>query len=804
MFKNYFTTAWRHLKNHKLNNALNIVGLALGLTCSLLIIFHVKEELSYDRQFPKADRLYRATIALGDSREYAATSPMLGSMIQQAIPEIEKVARLHYTYSRVLSYQPAAGDVKKFEEKNGYYADPEMIQVFDLPFAKGNPATALHAIHSIVLTESMARKYFGEEDPLGKTITFFDTWDQMPLQVTGILKDLPFNTHLKFDFLVSMSTRYLFEKDDLVNKGWSGFYTYLLLKDQQSIAAVEKKLPDFTAQYFAEPGVSREQILAASRYRLQPVTDIHLHSNLEKEMGPNGDITYVYIFSTAALLILLIGSINFINIATAQAFNRMKEVGVRKAIGATRQKLVGQFLSESILSTLLAALVAMFFFRFALPLYQGLTGTRFQFSQVFEWENLLLIAGIIIVVSLLSGLYPAWFVSNFNVVNALKGKKSPDSSVNIVRKGLIIFQFAVSVFLVAGTLIMYQQMELFQNKKLGFDKEQVIAVKLYGNLKSKTNDNADVIKQELLAHPAIQNVSMVSRVPGERLGLYPFIPDGKSAKDELPNVRFMTADNNFLSTLHIELKEGHNFQPGSPDSIPAFLVNEATVRAFQLSDPVGKNVEMEGQRGRITGVIKDFNFASLHSVVEPMVIRYRQSNGGYLLVKVKGSQLPEVLNFLQTKIAALSPESLFMYSFVDETLDRLYHAEQRVGNIFKAFAVFAILISCLGLFGLSVFTAKLKVKEIGIRKVLGAPGANIFFLLSKDFIQLVLIAVAIATPAAWWSMHKWLGDFAYRVQIGWWVFALAGIIALTIALITVSFQAIKAALSNPVTALRSE
>ncbi|WP_221622333.1 FtsX-like permease family protein [Larkinella rosea] len=801
MIRNYFKIAWRNLLRYRLNSTLTIAGLALGLACGLLIILHVREELRYDKGFAKADRIYRINSEnIGEkTRRWAATSPILGIEMKREIPAIQTVIRFHRPYpDRVFSYAPSGGESKQFEEKTGFYADSTVVDVFDLPFVKGDSRTALKQQDAIVLTETMAKKYFGDAEPLGKIIQ--DDLDKRPLTVTGVIRDFGFPTHLKFDYLISMSTYYKYaDKGSLESRTWSGFYNYVLLNANASRPAVESKIPVFMVKFYEVNGENRKDILTTRKTLLQPITDIHLHSKLEKEMSPNSDILYVYVFSVAALFILLVASVNFINMATAQAFNRMKEVGVRKVLGARKGQLVNQFLGESFLLTLGGALLALLLFWQAIPFYNDLTAKELRFGQLFTVSNVVIMFGLAGLISLIAGLYPAWFISNFEPVTSLKGKKSTVSSVTLVRKGLIVFQFAVSVFMIFSTIVVYRQMQFFQNKKLGFDQEQVVAVKLYGQ---SMHEKANTIQSELLQNSAITDVARISVLPGDRFSTDMLIPVGKA--DDASQMRFMWADEHMLPVLKIGLKTGRNFVQRNVRSHFAYILNEAAVKALKLQSPIGQKMVSLGDTGEIVGVVNDFHFASLHSAVEPLVIVQHPGQANYFLLKIKGKNLPETVQFARNTLARVSPESLFSYTFLDEKLARLYDSEQRVGNVLKVFAVFAIFISCLGLFGLSAYAAQLRTKEVGIRKVLGATVSGVVVLLSKDFLRLVLMATLLASPLAGWAMSRWLEGFAYAIDLEWWMFALTAFLAVFVAVLTISFQSIKAALMNPVKSLKSE
>ncbi|WP_207510350.1 FtsX-like permease family protein [Longitalea luteola] len=803
MLLNYIKIAWRHIWKNKTFSFINITGLSMGIACALLVMLHIKNEINYDKGFSGSDRLFRVTLEnLGaKERHWAPVAYPVGVEMQQFFPQIESVARFYRPYpSQVFSYTSAKGQVNRFEEKGGFFADAAAIRLFDIPFRRGNARSALSNPNTIILTEELAKKYFGEEDPLGKVIQ--DDLNKVPLTVTGVMSSFSFPTHLKFDYLLSMPTiqRYI-DQQSLDNRGWSAFYTYVLLNKKTSKATIESRLADFMVNFYGSSGEKPEDILAAAKMHLQPVTEIHLHSKLEKEMYPNSDIKYVYIFSVVAVFILLVAAVNFINISTALAFNRMKEIGLRKVAGATKLQLIRQFIGESFLITLLSAAVAVLFVKAAFPLYRYLTEQQFLFEELFTVTNFSLLLLLIVVCGLLAGFYPAWFVANFNPIDSMKGKKDVRFSLNFVRKGLIVFQFAVSVFMIFSTIIIYKQMRFFHNKDVGFDKEQVVAITMYGPMWKHFGTMINDIKKQ----PAITRYAVTSALPGDRLSMQPFYL-ANASEDNRPSCRILRADERFLPTLDIGLKEGRNFFNQFPEiKNNEFILNETAVRSYGLSNAVGTKFIMDNRdTGEIVGVIKDFNFASLHSPIEPLVIKYDPFQANYLLVKVQAGQMPAILQFLQSEIKMLAPESTFTYTFIDEKMKRLYAAEDQLSRVFKAFAVFVIVIACLGLFGLSAYNTQLRTREVGIRKVLGASVSNLTVLLLKDFMVLVLAGIVLSWPLAWWAMNRWLDSFAYRVPVDGWVFTLSGVLSLLGALATVSYQAIKAALLNPALSLKSE
>jgi len=804
MFENYLKIAWRSLWKSKTFSFVNITGLAVGIAGVLLITFHIRHELSYEKGFEKADRIYRVTYETSgeDSRHWAATSPALVPALQQAFPQIESGVRMHRLFPyQLFSYAGPGGELVRFEEKGGFFANADVIGMFDLPFVSGDAKSALKDANTIIISEAMAKRYFGDADPMGKTIN--DDRAGLPLLVTGVVKDFEFPSHFEFDYLVSLPTleRYL-DQRMMENIGWSGFYNYVLLRKDASPAQVEAALPAFAAKFYAPSGDSEQKILATRHLHLQPIGDIHLHSKLEKEMNPNSDITYIYIFAVAAIFILLVATVNFINISTALAFNRMKEIGLRKVVGGTRGQLLRQFLGESLLVTLLAMAVAVVLFKVILPYYTDVAAGGFVFDSLLTLPNLAIVALLVACIALLAGLYPAWFVARFNPVVSLKGKRLSGTGANMVRKGLIVFQFTVSVFMIFGTIIVYRQMQLFHDQDLGFNKDQVIAVTIYEKMQEKFG----VLIDDMSKNSNIAGFSVTSTLPGERFGNYNASPLHRPEHIPLPeNSRMLWSDERLLTTLGIQLKDGRPFRHQFPKiENPEFILNEAAVKVYRLKNPIGEAFVADGDTGTVVGVVKDFNFASLHAGVEPLVIQYNPYRTNYILVKVKGGSLPATIKFLESRVLALAPAGKFTYSFLDESLDKLYMTENRMSKVFTGFAALSIFISCLGLFGLSAYSAKLRVKEVGVRKVLGASVSSVAYLLSRDFLMLVLIAIGVSLPLAWWAMDRWLGAFAYRISIGWEVPLIAALAALLLAVLTISFQAVKTALLNPVKNLRAD
>ncbi len=809
MLRSYFRTAVRNLGKSKAYSFINVLGLSIGIASSLLMFFHIKDEMSWDHKFPKSDRIYRLTnqgLSEGD-RHWAVVSPLHGLEIQADIPEITLTTRLFYMDVNVLAFSQPESSPVRFEEQGGFYSDPATIEMFDLEFLKGDPAEALSEVNTMILTESMAQRYFRDKDPIGQTI--LNESRNQPYRITGVVADFDFNTHLKFDYLVSMRTFYRMMISSgnqlwLEARGWAHFFTYCLLGENQTLKQAEAKMPDFMTHFYGGQGSTPEEILSRSRLNLQPITDIHLHSHLEQEMGPNSDIAYVYIFSAIAVFLLVIAAVNFINIATALAFQRMKEVGMRKVMGARRGQLIRQFLGEAFILTGISAVLALLFFQLALPVYNNLAGRQLDFALITQPANLAIFLAIILSLSLAAGVYPALFMAGFQPSTSLRSQHDPRSSIHLVRKGLVVFQFVISIFLIFSTITIYRQVSFFQTKDLGFNKDSLIAVKLYGALRVNAVSRTETLKTELMGHSSISHVALASNLPGERLSVENLRPQGTTEDQQLPSVRYLRVDEDFIETMNMTLLQGRTFKDMTRSS-SAFILNEAAVAAFNLEEPVGTTAtNLRGVTGEIIGVVKDFNFASLHHTVEPLVLDFRPTWGGWLMIRVQGGRMPEVIKFLQAKLGAVAPENLFLYSFVDDELTRLYAGEMRMSDVFKVFSLLAVFISCLGLFGLSAYSAELRTKEIGMRKVLGASVSQVVALLSRDFFLWVLAANLIAWPLAYFAMLDWLKNFAYRTPISPLTFVLSSGLALLVALLTVSLQAAKAASTDPVNSLRHE
>ena len=800
MYSNYLKITLRNLKRHKTYSILNILGLTVSIVVSILIFLYVQDELSYDKFYKNSHRIYRiinrATIRSNPIEMPLISGPWGPAMVNE-FPEVSKAIRIKIPESRWnIRYEEL-----KFFEKGLYFVDPAFVEVFDVELVVGDPETALAAPYSLVLTEEMARKYFKDENPVGKILSA-DIW--LNLTVTGVMKKHPPSTHMDFDFLVNFETLLkALEPPGRLSYGdlsrWQNFrlLTYILLEENAKPEAIEAKMPAFLENHLRQlaktPGVE------FSPY-LQKITDIHLRSHLEGEISPNSNESYIYIFSAVAIFILILASINFMNLATAQAANRAKEVGMRKVVGAARLQLTKQFLTESLLMTFLAAVLAVITVLLLLSGFNALTGKNVSISDIMQVPTLLVLAGLGLVLGLLSGSYPAFVLTAFRPVEVLSGRLKLRSSGSLLRKILVTFQFAISVFLIVGLSIIFTQMNYIRNRNLGFNKEQILAVPLSDWF---VRSNYESYKNTLLANRNIIHVSGASSIPGGIYEIGLLWPQGSTFNEAL-TVQMLYVDYDFLDTFGMGLLEGRDFSKEFPgDMDRALLLNEEAKKRFGFETPQDK-VIFPGRR-YVVGFLKDYHFKSLHQEIEPFALQLDSPDSFYwAFIKVPGENIQESLGFARIEWQKANPNHPFDYTFVDENYDLMYKSEMKLSRLFSFFTGIAIFIACLGLFGLSSFMALQKTKEIGIRKVLGASIGNIVYRLVNEFIGLVVLAGLMACPLAYFAMNWWLSNFAYRINIGPWIFIFSFALALFIALITVSFQSFKAATLDPVDSLRYE
>ena len=800
MLKNYLKIAVRNLLKYKTYSFINIIGLAIGLAACMLIALYVSYELSYDTYNQKADQIYRVCTNVffeGGKFNTALSPPPLGAALVHDFPEVIQYTRLLPNPNMLIRYKNNV-----FNETRFFWADSTIFDVFTIPFIEGDPKTALSQPHTVVLTETLAKKYFGNEDPMDKIMNFEDG---TPYTVKGVVKNCPANSHFHYDMFASMASIEAGRTNFWIS---NSFYTYIVLRKSASEAGLQTKLPELVKKYvgpqlYQVSGIQFEDWEKKGNsyeFFLQPLTSIHLHSNLSNEIEPNGDIEYVYVFSIIAVFILLIACINFMNLATARSVTRSKEVGVRKVLGSNKAQLVKQFLLESILLTFLAIVVAIALVEVFVPSFGSFAGKQLHTSYL---NNLLTIPALVVtvlIVGLAAGGYPAFFLTSFQPVKVLKGN-AREVRGNWMRSGLVVFQFTISIILFIGTFIIYGQLKYIQDKRLGFDKEHVLVIQRAWALE----DHAQTFKDELLKNSQVVSASNTNNLPGQLFSQTIFKLENAPASQQYV-MGMMSTDYDFAKTLRLELESGRYFSRENPTDSLAVVINERAVKTLNLKDPLGKRIILSGQNKsyNIIGVLKDFNFESLHQKIKPLVVFLYRGQTAYLPVRIRPSDISGTISFIKNEWKKFVPNKPFEYYFLDEEVGRLYRSDQKTGEIFTAFSFLAIFIACLGLFGLAAFTAERRTKEIGIRKALGASIPAVIFLLSKEFTKWVLIANVIAWPVAYYVINNWLKDFAYKINITPWVFLFSGIIALVIALLTVSFHAIRAATANPVKSLRYE
>jgi putative ABC transport system permease protein len=808
MLKNYFKIAFRNLSKNKGYSAINILGLAMGLATCLLITLYIVDELSFDRYNKDAARIYRVDSDIkfgGSDLHLAVASDPMGATLKKDYPQVEE-------YTRIYS---SAGDklIKKgneyINEPNVANVDSTFFNVFTIPAIAGNTTTALNEPNTVVLTASAARKYFGSTNVLGKTIEA----DKVPYKITAVVQDVPANSHFKLDFFFSM---------DNANYGWGNFlshnfHTYIRLQKGTDYKAFEKNFPAFIDKYVLAQAKQFMNIKSMDdfkkggnrlEYTLMPLLDIHLHSDRFPELSTNGNIQYVYIFGAVALFVLLIACINFMNLSTARSINRAKEVGVRKVLGTDRRTLVLQFLFESVITVTIALVIGLVVASLTLPLFNDLSAKSLSMRQLLDWRMLPFILVLPFLIGALAGSYPAMFLSRFKPIVVLKGNANTGFKKSNMRSALVIIQFFFSIVLTIGTIVVFQQLNYIQTKKLGFNKDQVLVI----NGAYVLNHNVDAFKNAVLAMPGVKSGTLSSFLPVAASSRTDntFFTEAALRADNGINMQRWGVDYDYIRTLGMEMLSGRNFSKEYGTDSTGIIINESAAQFFHFANPIGNKIYATptGEAKdiiayTIIGVVKNFNFESMRQRIGPLCLLLEKSTG-LASFKVNTTNINSLVSQIEKTWKTMTPGNPFSYRFLDESFSEMYRSEQRVGKVAIAFAVLAIMIACLGLLGLVTYIAERRTKEIGIRKVLGASAGNMIAMLSKDFLVLIVIASLLAFPVAWWAMNKWLADFAFRIGISWWIFAIAGVSAVLIALITISFNTIRAAVANPVKNLRTE
>lgn len=819
MWRSYLKIALRNLAKDKLFSAINLFGLSIGLAACLTIFVYVRQEANYDRFHSKSERIYRVNRTFidpegGAGLELGAVAPPIGPLLKAEIPGIEQQVRF-LEYDNVAMQRAD----RVFLESNLLFAEENVFKIFDFSVLDGNAGTALKEPFSVMLSDEMAKKYFPKGDHMDQEVLLFSS--KVPFIVKGVFQHLPVNSHFHPNFLFSFSSlndERLYGKERLQTNWFNNaFFTYLLLAPGIQPETIASRFDAFLDKHlaaFPDESNPKKKPHETTQLYLKALSDIHLDSHTDSEFEENGNRSRVWMFALVALFILGIACINYMNLSTAKATTRAREIGVRKVSGANRGLIIGQFLGESVLLAALATIVGLILTNLGgIKLLSLMSDKDYTSAGIWATKDILFLAAFPVLIGVLAGLYPAFFLSAFRPIEVLKGNRMASIAVkgrsglaNLLRKTLVVGQFALSAGLIIATLVVFKQLRFMQQKNLGYDREYVVTLPMFTRLEEKF----PTLREEFLHQPGVLNAGRSSQIPTERLlNSFGRARLGSNKEPVGVGLKFVTVDFDFVKTLNIPILAGRDFSPEHPsDSTQAYLLNEAAIADLGWKTPeeaVGQEITYNDRKGKIIGVMQNIHFESLHENILPLIF-FPDFGGGYssISVKMKGDNLPQSLAGLESAWKKVAPDLPFSYNFLDASYNRLYAAELSQGRLFTVFALLAILVACLGLFGLAAFTTQQRVKEIGIRKVLGASVSGITALLAKDFIKLVVIAIVVASPLAWYLMKQWLQDFAYRIEIQWWMFVLAGALAVGIAFLTISFQSVKAALANPVKSLRSE
>jgi putative ABC transport system permease protein len=799
MFKSYIKIAFRHIAHKKIHALINIIGLSLGIAGALFIVLWLRDELSYDRFHVNSERIYRVTQVFNNQGRITATAnsaAVLAETVMQECPEVELV-------TRVLGYQRSilvkVGD-NRFNDTRTGIADAAFFKVFSFPFVEGNPETSLAMPQMVVISQAAAKKYFGDSNPIGRTMTMHGK----DFNVAGIFKNMPVNSHFHFDILCSFAS---FEQYQQPAWGTNVFKTYILLRVGHSADVLQKKLNDIVKTHIFRNYDEWEAKGNSRTMPLQPLTDIHLRSHLLWEFEDNGNSMYVQFLSIIVVFILLIAVINYTNLSTARSASRAREVGIRKTVGSTRGDLIIQFLAESVLTSFLSLILALVLVQMLMPAYRHLVGKPWLKVPFIEQPLFILVLGALtVLIGIMAGIYPSCLLSSSNPISAIRVNLGRMSKSSRLRNGLVVFQFSLSILLLVGTFVIQKQIDFVRNRNLNYEREHVVVVKTFEQL----NQKLPAFKEALLLDPTILRVSGSTSVPGKEFDNRGFKAEGTTSN---PGVNLIAVDADFMDALQIELKAGRFFSEDIPSDSQGLILNESGARAIGWKDPLNKRIEIGGVgQGRfhfhVIGIVKDFHYESLHEPVKPLgIIKIPGACGwseSFVAVKIRAENIRASIAHIRKTWEEFVPGIPMEYSFLDTIYNNMYLNEERLGHVFTIFTLFAIFVACLGLFGLALFSTEQRTKEIGIRKVLGAPVSSVIFLLSREFTKWVLIANFFAWPTAYFAMNRWLQNFAYRTHIGVLAFVLSGLLALLVALLTVGIQSVKAAIANPVDSLRYE
>ena len=804
MLKNYLKMAWRNIRKGRMFSIINMAGLAIGMAAAMFIMLFVLDELSYDRfhkDHPQIYRLWQQASINGKAEDMALTAPPMGPTIEADYPEVVESVRINPFSQKILVKQ---GETY-FNEEGVTFVDSIFFSVFNFPLLQGDPDKVLNSPNQVVITEEMAKRYFGDENPVGQTL-WFDLHKADHLEVTGVMADWPHNSHLKYDFLISWKTWEAAAPPQML-QAWFGnsLYTYLKLDEKADAAAFEAKLPEVYDKYMSALG---KMVNMHVDFRLQPLADVYLDPALEWDVEHHGNAQNLWIFAAVGLFLLLIASINYMNLSTALSQSRFKEIGLRKTFGGQRSQLIGQFLTESVLLTVLSLLVALVLVELLLPWFNSFTGKEVSLLNISSYAFWPMLAGIVLLVGLLSGLYPAFYLSRFNPVETLRIKAKRNTESVLLRQGLVVFQFAIGMIMIVATAIVFLQLEFLKDHNLGFNPQQVLAVEVQD---TTTMNALPVIQEELEKLPYIKETGLTSTLPGGLVVKQLLKVENKGTMmDMAPNLFFVDYD--YVDVMDMKVVEGRNFsREMETDLKEGFIINEAMAQKMGWDEPLGKKIDYGqspdgtfARSGRVIGVVEDFHFTSLKESVEPLIMMLVPKKGQYLLARVDAASASDAIAAVEGHWGQYASAYPFEYFFLDDYFNQQYRAEEKMGTLFTWFAILSIVIACLGLFGLASLTVAQRTKEIGIRKVMGASVRDIVLLINRDFVKLVLVAMVVAFPLAFYAMSRWLENFAYRIDIDWLPFVVAGGAALLVSFATVSWQAFRTAYRNPVKALRYE
>ncbi|RNC79292.1 MAG: ABC transporter permease [Balneola sp.] len=804
MFKNYLKIAWRNLLRNKSYAFLNIFGLAVGLTCFILITIYVSHEWSYDKFHTNYDNLYRVTesMVVDDGTEtYASTYAALAPSLDFYFEEIDAITHIYPNSGLIVG-----PDNQKYQEDGIMIVDSAFFDMFSFTLLRGNSTEVLNKPASMVITPIIAAKFFGESDPIGRTLSFKDARNTIDFEITGVVEAPPSNSHIQFNYLISYESLQTMRPWEYNSQYYPPMYTYALVSSSEKVESIEARLDEFTRAYYGN------ELGEENSFGFQPFGDIHLKSTIQNELSTGFDITYLYLFGAVSIFILIIACINFMNLATARSLRRAREVGMRKTLGAVRPQLIGQFLSEAVIMAALGLFFSVLLVEALLPYFNAISGKSLSLDLFSNIESILLLFGLVVVVGIFSGSYPAFFLSSFSPIKSLKGNtEKQGGSGKVLRRGLVVFQFFISTALIFSTIIITKQLDFLQNSRLGFDKEQVMLLHLR---ETQNQFDANSLKTELLTIPGVQQASATSGAPGIGAGIHGFtaIPESNEADSGI--VQTLTVDFDYVETLGLEILQGRAFsEEFGTDETSAFIINEQAAEFFGWDDPLNEELtlnywlsERVPKTGNVIGVVSNFQYNSLRQSIDPVVIHVLPSTyyHDYLAVKLATNNIQDTIAEIEEKWAVFNPERPMEYAFLDDTFEALYRSESRLSKIFRSFAVLAVVIACLGLFGLASYSTEQKVKEIGIRKVLGARIATIVTLLGKEITILIAVSLLVSLPVAYLLTNSWLNNFTERIDISIGLFLLSSLFVLILAWVTISYQTVKAALRNPVESLRSE